>query len=813
MSSAARRFAYPPSATVAHVDLLHGVTVPDPYRWLEDNESSATKSWIAEQQALYSDYASPPDAKALQASIRARQESLYNYSRVSLPSTKSGRTFFFRNTGLQNQDVLYVADGGPGSVFSELEPRARVLLDLNTEYPEGTTSLSTYSASHDGTLLAYGLAHAGSDWVTVKVRDVATGVDLTDETVPWVKFSSLSWTHDSTGFFYSRYPAPQTSDAGTETASNDNAAVCFHRVRTPASEDVLVYATPEQPQWRASAFLTDDGAYVLLATSKGTDPVNRLYACRVGTFYSWLERATPWSPAPGDVPPPQASGRYLPFRRLIDNFDAEFDVVASLGPRLFLKTNLDAPRGRILAMDLPPSESQEWEASAALFAGGAETAAAGIDAPAAPLPRAELVEVLPQHATEVLDWGCHVATDKLVTCVLKDVVNVLRVYALPSPTTRVALQLGAPSEVTLPGPGTVASFSGRPELDEVFFKFVSFTTPGTSMSFNAATAVPFGSSISSLPFWAAELPGFVADDFLVKQIFVDAADGARIPVFLVHKKGLALPAPTLLYAYGGFNISLQPSFSSTRLAWLTNLGGVFALACIRGGGEYGKAWHDAGRRLAKRTCFTDFAAVARHLSASGVTTRAQLAAMGGSNGGLLALAVAQRTPDLFAAVVSQVPVGDLLRFSKFTIGHAWQGEYGFVDDRCVRHVRVRISARAHGRVYSPPPPPFSEDFFNLLSLSPYHVALAPVKAGAPTLPSVLVCTADHDDRVVPLHSFKCVAALQANAGARPEQMRPLLLRVESKAGHGAGKPTSKILDESSEIWTYIARETGATFRD
>lgn len=767
------------------------MSVADPYRWLEDGESDETKAWIASQQALYGEYAGNVEGKVLQQAIRARQEGLYNYERVGLPIVKGGRSFFFRNTGLLNQDILFVSDAaqpGVGATFAlDVEPKARMLLNLNAEYPEGTTSLSTYSVSNDGSLLAYGLAHAGSDWVTVRVRDVATAADLPNEEIAWVKFSSLAWTADDSGFFYSRYPAPtKSTDAGTETAANANASVCFHRARTPSTSDLLVYATPEQPLWRAAAWVSDDGRYVYMSTSKGTDPVNRLYVTRAATFAKWAQERLPYSPAPGEIPPLQNSGSYLPVRRVIDNFDAEYDVVAEMGNTLYLKTNLRAPRGRIIALRLPwemEESSSSWEDESPLFK-ITPTTTLTIDEPALPTPEAQLKEVLPQHATEVLDWATHVAGDVLVTCVLKDVVNVLRVMQLPPAAAPLGAPLGPSRDVPLPGPGTVASFAGRPELDNVFIKFVSFTTPGSSLCFNAKAALTEGAPPAA-PFWSAMLPGFDADDFVVKQDFVDTPDGARVPIFLVHKRALSLPAPTLLYAYGGFGINMQPSFSSLRLAWLTNLGGVFALACIRGGGEYGKeAWHDAGRRLQKRNCFNDFAAVATALSSRGVTSAAQLCVMGGSNGGLLTLAAAQRTPGLYAAAVSQVPVGDLLRFSLFTIGHAWQGEYGFVSDR--------------------------EDFFNLLSLSPYHQALAAGGEGGGAggaLPSVLVCTADHDDRVVPLHSYKVVAALQAGAGVL--QTRPLLLRVESKAGHGAGKPTSKILDESSEVWAFIARETGA----
>lgn len=569
------------------------------------------------------------------------------------------------------------------------------LLDLNAEFPAGTTSINTYSFSEDGSLMAYALAHGGSDWVTIKVRNVATGADLPHDVIPWVKFSGISWLKDGSGFFYSRYPAPRevvvaaggdagggAKSAGTETDANVCAFVMFHALGTPPAADLLVYASPEQPQWRSGANVSDCGRFLFLSTSKSTDPVNRFYVARVATFKEWAAGAAPYAPAPGELPPLQASGRYLPFRRVVDNFEAQFDVVAAVGRRLYLQTNLKAPRGRLVALELPPDDASGWEDVAPVFPMGAPPPG-GIDAPAAPTPEGALLEVLPEHPVEVLDWATHVAGDKLVACAMKDVVNVLRVYTLPSAGAPAGAPLPPPAELVLPGPGTVASFSGRPELPRVYFKFVSFTTPGTTLTADLSGALGGGGALPSSKYWAALLPGFDPDEFVVKQEFVAAADGgAKVPVFLVHKKGLSLPAPTLLYAYGGFNISLQPSFSSIRLPWLSKLNGVYAMACIRGGGEYGEeAWHKAGARLNKRVSFNDFASVARALAERGITEPSRLAIMGGSNGGLLTLASSLRTPELFAAAVSQVPVADFLRFGLHTIGHAWRGEYGFVEDR------------------------------------------------------------------------------------------------------------------------------------
>ena len=362
------RLPYPAIEKGPIVDVFHGTSVPDPYRFLEE-DAPPTAAFVSAQQGVFSTYAAEPGFPELRGKLRAAMEASYNYARVGAPTVRGGRAFFFRNTGLQNQDVLLKADAAAQPAAMEELPAPTPLLDLNAEFPAGTTSLSTYSFSEDGALMAYGLAHGGSDWVTIKVRDVATGVDLPNDSIPWVKFSGISWLKDGTGFFYSRYPTPpdvvvraegappDAKDAGTETAANVCASVMFHAVGTAAIEDKLVYASPEQPQWRSGAHVSECGNFIFLSTSKSTDPVNRLYVARLSTFKAWVGAAAPYAPPPGALPPPQAAGRYLPFRRIIDNFEAQYDVVAAVGgTRLYLQTNLNAPRGRLLALELPPLE-------------------------------------------------------------------------------------------------------------------------------------------------------------------------------------------------------------------------------------------------------------------------------------------------------------------------------------------------------------------------------------------------------------------------------------------------------------------------
>lgn len=806
-------------------------TVPDPYRALEDPESEETKAFVASQQAVTEQYWSNSSIAPLRASLRSSLQKYYNYGRTSAPFVRGGNVFVFSNTGLQNQDVMYklpLSTSGSAPV-EDVFAGGETFFDLNKLDAAGTTALSTHSFSEDGKLWAYALSKSGSDWTTARIKNTVTGEDLED-TIPHLKFTGLTWLKDSSGFFYSRYPAvPElvagSASAGTETNANVNAFVCFHKVGTSAAEDVLVYATPPQPNWRSGISITDDGEYILLSTSKGTDPVNRLYYCHIRHFQTWLaESAKAIVIGPGCVPPTQASIKggdvspdsysYLPFTRWAENFDAEWDVIANDGQRFYLRTNLNAPRYRIVAVDFPKDAPLD-ESSLAGLGSPASGAIVDINGPSVPTPA--VYEVVPEHPTDVLDWATSVAERVLILCYLRNAVNALQVRMLPHMSSLPLLGDSSGKsalihdsvEIPLPAPGTIASFSGKRFQDTVFIKFVSFLHPGSilKIKFDVQSdkiesiflQSPIGNtSPVSIPkpgdasqsigtissYWDTKIDGFNKDEFEAKQVFVKSKDGSvDVPMFIVHKKGLLdaghLP-PTLIYAYGGFNISLSPSFSPLRLAWLNDCSGLYALANIRGGGELGENWHKGGQRLNKLNCFDDLASCAEHLVSQGLAERRRICVLGGSNGGLLALACALRFPSLFGASVAQVPVTDMMRFHLHTIGSAWRGEYGFAEDN-------------------------AEDCEYMLRYSPLHNVRAPTSENE-ELPSILITTADHDDRVVPLHSFKMAATLQAVAGASKFQTRPLLVRIESNAGHGAGKPLSKTLDEYADVYSFITHE-------
>jgi prolyl oligopeptidase len=837
---------YPSPARGDAADTFHGHTVGDPYRSLEDPDGEATVQWVTQQQAVLADWLAQANGTAVRAAVRAALEKRFNYSRVGSPIVAGPRVFFYKNDGLQNQDVLLCAGegagaGGEGLTDAALIAGARTFVDLNAQFPDGTVALSSTSFSEDGSHYAYGLSRGGSDWVTLHVRDVASGADLPD-TVPWVKFSSIQWLHSGEGFFYCRYPeaagvadGAEGGKAGTETGANTCALVCYHALGTDAAEDVLVYANPSQPNWRYGIEVSDDGEYLLLSTVKGTDPVNRLYYAHLPSVWAgWKDReARKCAVLPGGTPPPQptgttasaAEGAYLPFVRAFDTFDGELSYVTNDGPRFYLKTNLDAPRYRIVAADFPADASADGFVCAGA---GAPAPGATVDINAPRGPMSAVHDVVAQHPTDVLDWAA-VSGRHLIVCVLRDVCHALSVRLLPSvpptlpavPGAAPSLLLTAESDVPLPAPGTVAGWSGRRDIDTAWLKFTSFLHPGSILQLDfkgpgaegarmrhvegprtatlvAGTPTPVPSPDGSAagpcatirPYWNALVPGFDASRFVVDRAFVPSTDGkVKIPLFIVRRAGAGgssplplLPAPTILYSYGGFSISLQPNYSSVRLGWLEECGGVWALACVRGGGEYGEEWHEGGAKRHKINCFDDLTACGAYLVEKGYTTPRSLGLMGGSNGGLGVLATALRSPASFGAIVSQVPVTDMLRFHKFTIGSAWRGEYGFAEEE-------------------------EGDFAYMRSYSPLHNVVAPTSA-ATQLPSILITTADHDDRVVPLHSHKMTATLQHVAGGSAHQTRPLLTRVDVKAGHGAGKPTGKVLDEYADVYTFLSRELG-----
>ena len=601
-----------------------------------------------------------------------------------MPEKKGSRYFYSRNSGLQNQAVLYVRDS--------LNGEGRVLIDPNQWAKDGATALGEYQPSEDGKRLVYAIQDGGSDWRTVKVLDVDTGQVMPDE-LKWVKFSALAWTKDGSGFFYSRFPEPK---AGAEfQALNENQAVYFHKLGTPQSADRLVYATPDTPKRGHSAQVTDDGRYLIVTTTEGTD--NRYEVTLIDL----------------------ADGRYTP-KKLVNGLENEWSYAGNSGTTFFWNTNKDAPRGRIVAMDVARPQA--------------------------------IRDIVPQD--EAVLEGARTIGGQLVLSYLVDAKTEIRRFGLDGRKLRT---------VKLPGIGT-ASISGDANEAEAFYAYTSFNAPTTIYRYDVkadrATA------------WASPKVAFDPSRYGVEQRFYTSKDGTRVPMFVVRRKDVTGPAPTMLWGYGGFNVSYTPAFSASRIAWMEQ-GGVFVLANIRGGGEYGKAWHDGGRLKNKQNVFDDFIAAGEYLIAEGITKKDGLAIQGGSNGGLLVGAVVNQRPDLFAAALPAVGVMDMLRFDRFTAGRYWVDDYGY--------------------------PSKAEDFRILRAYSPYHN----VTAGK-TYPAILATTADTDDRVVPGHTFKYTAQLQASdIGPKPH-----LVRIETRAGHGSGKPTDKIIEETSDLYAFAARWTG-----
>jgi prolyl oligopeptidase len=684
----AARLTYPETRKVDQVDDYHGTQVADPYRWLEDTDAPDTKSWVeAQNKVTFAHLESIPERER----IKQRLTQLWNYPRWGVPFKEGGRYFLFRNTGLQNQSVLYV--------HPTLADSGRVLLDPNTLSSDGTVALSSYSVSENGKLLAYGISSGGSDWVEIRVRDVETGRDLAD-TLKWVKFSGAAWTHDNQGFFYSRYTAP-TGNALTQ--ANKGHKLYYHRIGTPQSQDVLVWERPDQPEWYVFGQVSDDGRYLVVTVSQGTDPRNRLYYVDLGTSKT---------PRVG-----------APLVRLLDEADAMYNFVGNDGPVFYLHTDLEAPRGRVITVDTRRPARTGWRT------------------------------VIPQ-AKDALQ-GVGMVNHQFVASYLQDAASRIRIFAPSGSLVR---------EVQLPTLGSVSGFNGDREDTEAFYAFTSFLYPTTIFRYDFRTG-------ESTVFRSPKIAGFDPSRYETRQVFYTSRDGTRVPMFITHRKGMALDGtnPTLLYAYGGFNVNITPAFSISNLAWL-EMGGVYAVANLRGGSEYGEEWHQAGMLERKQNVFDDFIAAAEHLVRTGVTSPKKLAIAGGSNGGLLVGAVMNQRPDLFAAALPAVGVMDMLRYHKFTVGWGWVPEYGSAED--------------------------PKMFPVLHAYSPLHN----LKPGT-CYPATLVTTADHDDRVVPGHSFKYAAALQAAQGCG----NPTLIRIETRAGHGAGKPTSKQIEEAADRWAFLVR--------
>jgi prolyl oligopeptidase len=679
---------YPKTKKVDQIDDYHGTKVADPYRWLETDvrTSKDVADWVAAENKITFDYLGTiPEREP----IRKQLTTLWNYEKYTTPYKRGGHYFFSKNNGLQNQSVVYTVD--------KWGDTPRVLLDPNGWSKDGTVALGGVAVSDDAKYVAYAIAEAGSDWQTIRVAEVANGKQLSDE-LKWVKFSGISWTKDDKGFFYSRFPAIETGKA--YQSLNRDQKVYYHRLGTPQSDDAVVYYDPSQPEWNHGADVSEDGRYLIITTTQGTANRNQVHV--------------------RDLQDPYA----MPVA-VVDKIENDYTFVGNDGPVLYFRTDLNAQKGRLIAIDLRNPARENWK------------------------------EILPESDATLqgVDYTGH----RFVANYLRDAHSEIRLFDTAGKLVRT---------VELDGIGSAGGFGGRSDDSETFYSFSSYATPPSVYRYDVATGekqLVFRAKVAMNP-----------ADYEVKQVFYTSKDGTKVPMFISYKKGLKLDGnnPTLLYGYGGFDISMTPGFSISRLTWM-NMGGVYAVANLRGGGEYGEAWHDAGTKLHKQNVFDDFIAAAEYLTKNGYTKPSRLAVQGASNGGLLIGAVETQRPDLFGATLPAVGVMDMLRFNQFTAGRYWVDDYG-------------SSANA-------------DEFKALYAYSPYHN----IKAGT-KYPATFITTADTDDRVVPGHSFKFAAAIQeAQSGPAP-----VLIRIETRAGHGGGKPTAKIIEETTDEMAFLVKNLG-----
>lgn len=682
--------AYPSAQKGDVVDDYFGTKVPDPYRWMEDLDSKPVADWVAAENKLTFDYLAK---LPLREPFRKRITELWDYPKVSIPIKEGGRYFYVKNSGLQKQAPLYWR--------ASLTGPATMIIDPNVLSPDGSVSMAQWSPSRDGKLLAYGLSEGGADWRTIHVREIDSGKDLMDE-VRWMRFSDISWTNDSKGFFYARYPEPPK---GKELeAALSGQAIYYHLVGTPQASDKLIYERKDLPAWFIGGSVTEDGRYLIVTMNKGADNNNRLY-------YSDLRDAL--HPAIG-----------APVKPLVEEDGAEFSVFGNEGPVMYLRTDKNTPNRKVMSLDVTKPAEANWKT------------------------------IVPE-AKEAIESVALIG-GRIVAQYLVDVQSKISMFGLDG---------ASQGDVALPGTGAVDGISGRADTPEIFYMFGSPLFPDTVYDYDPQ-------SRQQTSFEPAKPPVDVAQ-YETKALFATSKDGTRVPFFLTWKKGSALDGshPTMLYGYGGFSISMLPSYRVDVPAWLER-GGIWVTANMRGGAEYGEAWHKAGNLGKKQNVFDDFIAVAEQLVKDKYTSPKRLGIMGGSNGGLLVGATEEQRPDLFAVALPAVGVMDMLRFDKFTGGRAWVTEYGTSSNK--------------------------EDFENLIKYSP----LQNVKPGA-CYPATLVTTADHDDRVVPSHSFKFTAAMQAAQGCA----NPILIRIETQGSHGY-RPTDKRIAELADEWAFAAAATG-----
>lgn len=679
------KLTYPPTKTVDQVDLYHGIAVKDPYRWLEQPISnSEVKEWVDAENKVTFDYL---DSIPGRDRLLKELESRINYERFTVPTTAGSKTFYSANSGLQNQDVLYVTD--------EPNSKPRILLDPNTLSKDGTVALSAVDFARDGKTMLYALASAGSDWVEWRVRDVETGLDKSD-VVKWSKFGGGVLDAEGKSFYYLRYPEPKGET--TFTAANDAPSIYRHVVGSDQSKDTLVFDIKDKPDWFVFPVMDADKTTLFIFIEEPGSINNRVYM-------------RPLSQPTGE------------FTKLFDANDASYSPVLVQGTAVYAQTNRDAPKGKLIKVDT--------------------------------VKRIGAIDIVPE-SKDTLE-SVSVVGNKLVLNYMADAKSVVRIHSLDGKLDQ---------EVKLPGLGSVTGFAGTTGQPITYFSYTDFTRPSTIYRYNINTH-------DSTTYREPKLP-FDPTKYEAKQVFVTSVDGTKVPMFIVSKKGLKLDGtnPTLLYGYGGFNVSQTPWFSTSRTAWL-DMGGVWCLANIRGGGEYGKEWHEGAIKTKRQNAYDDFISCGEWLVKNSYTSPSRLAIQGGSNGGLLVGVCVNQRPDLFAAALPEVGVMDMLRFNQFTIGKAWESDYGSPDNLA--------------------------EFLGLYRISPYHNLIPNTK-----YPAIMVTTADTDDRVVPAHSFKYAARLQACQAAD----KPVIIRIETAAGHGGGKPISKVLEEVRDEFAFVLHNMG-----
>ncbi|MGB2087445.1 MAG: prolyl oligopeptidase family serine peptidase [Psychroflexus salarius] len=681
-----QKLKYPETKTVDTVTNYFGTNVKDPYRWLEDDRSAETESWVEAQNEVTFGYL---DQISYRDSLKQQLTEVWNYEKIGAPFKRGDYTYFYKNDGLQDQSVLYRYKTG------DSPEQAEIFLDPNTFSEDGTTSLGNLSFSEDGKTLAYSISEGGSDWRKIIVIDALTKTQ-TEDTLVDVKFSGISWKAND-GFFYSSYDKPKGSELSAKT---DQHKLYYHQLNTAQATDEVIYGGNEtQKHSYVSGSVTDDNRYLVVSASKSTSG-NRLMI-------------------------KDLTQKDAPFIDVVSSYEQDAYVIDNEDEKLFIVTNLDAPNKRIVSTNAASPSPKNW------------------------------VDVIPEteHVLSASTGGGYLFAEYMV-----DAVSTVKQFTYEGEIVR---------DVKLPGVGSIGGFGTKKEEKELYYSFTNYTTPGSIYKYE----IESGKS----ELYQKPNIDFNSDNFVSKQVFYKSKDGTKIPMIITHKKGLQLDGtnPTMLYGYGGFNISLTPSFSTANTVWLEN-GGIYAVANLRGGGEYGKEWHDAGTKLNKQNVFDDFIAAAEYLIDEKYTSTNKLAIRGGSNGGLLVGATMTQRPDLVQVALPAVGVLDMLRYHTFTSGAGWAYDYGTSEDS-------------------------QEMFQYLYNYSPVHN----VKTGT-EYPATLVTTGDHDDRVVPAHSFKFAAELQAKQAGN----NPVLIRVETNAGHGAGKPTAMIIQEYADIFAFTFYNMG-----